>query len=108
MSFLLINSDLCNEENKIPSSVSDCINSLSEEEKKNSFKVYCCYSKSDLNVQAFCESLTQDQYDFIQDYIKYRKLFLGEVNLSIDCHSLNIKLGLFNIILLFFIFYIII
>ena len=106
LSFLLINSDPCNEENDFPSTPSDCFGKLSEEKKENDYKAYCCYYRSSLYSGPICESLTQEQYDYISDYIKIKALVWGEVNITIDCNSSNIKLGLFNI-LLFFIYIII-
>ena len=103
--FLLIKSDPCDEENEQPYAVSDCFNRLSEEKKESEYKVYCCYSKSDISVPS-CEALTKEQYDNIGDYIKFKKLIWGEVNYSIDCNSINLTVGLFNI-LLFFIYFMI-
>ena len=94
-----INSDQCDEFTGIPSQVSDCKDKLSQVQIDSNLKAYCCYSKNDVRPNAQCVSLTKEQYDNIKDYIRFNKILWGEVNLSIDCKSLYLYLGISNLLL---------
>mgnify|MGYP006873238363 CR=1 FL=1 len=94
-------SDQCDKFTNIPSQVSDCQDKLSQSQIDDDKKAYCCYSKDDTHINPQCISLTQEQYDKIKEYIKYNRILWGEVNLSVDCNSSFISLGLIFSILFF-------
>ena len=94
-----ISSDQCDKFTSTPSQTSDCQDKLSQSQIDDDKKAYCCYSKDDVHVNPQCISLTQEQYDNIKDYIKFNRILWGESNLSVDCNSSFISLGLLYLIL---------
>ena len=98
--FSLSISDQCDDFTTIPTKVNDCIGKLSESQIKDELKAHCCYSKSDNEVNPKCISLTEIQYHYVKEYIKFNEILWGDVNLNIDCNSSYLKIGILYILLI--------
>ena len=98
--FVAIYSEQCDKFTATPSTESDCYNQLSDSQKSELKKTHCCHFQADNQVDPKCISLTQTQYDNIEDYIKYNEILWGYVNIKINCKSFHLGVAMFNIILL--------
>ena len=103
--FLTIFSEQCDKFTGIPTQVNDCLNQLSDEQKNTLKKTHCCLFQSDDQVNPRCISLTEKQYENINDYIEYNEILWGHINIKIDCSSFNINLRIIYAILFIFILF---
>ena len=87
----------------LPSKKKDCYEGLSEEDKKD--YSYCCFFKGKKEkigpYGEYCHSLTKEEYDNIEEYIKHGESLGAQVD-KLDCKSnyLNISLLILVILLL--------
>ena len=106
ISFISIFSDQCYKFTGVPSTENDCFNQLSDEQKNTLKKTHCCFFESDDQVDPKCVSLTQTQYDNIDDYIKYNEILWGYVNTRINCNSYYVNIYIYYFMLLILLIYI--
>ena len=103
--FLTIFSEQCDKFTGIPTQVNDCLNQLSDEQKNTLKKTHCCLFQSDDQVNPRCISLTEKQYENINDYIEDNEILWGHIHIKIDCSSFNINLRIIYAILFIFILF---
>ena len=99
LSLIAIFSEQCYKFTGVPSKESDCLNQLSDEQKNTLKKTHCCFFQSDNQVDPKCVSLTQTQYDNIDDYIEYNEILWGYVNTKINCNSYYIDISIYYLVL---------
>ena len=99
LSLITIFSEQCNKFTRVPSKENDCFNQLSDEQKNTLKKTHCCFFQSDDQVDPKCVSLTQTQYDNIDDYIEYNEVLWGYVNTKINCNSDHIYISIYYLVL---------
>ena len=92
-------SDQCDKFTGSPTKADDCFNQLSDQQRKDLKKTHCCFFQSDDQINSKCISLTDIQYDNIDDYIEYNEILWGYVNVRINCKSFYYKFGIFYVIL---------
>ena len=102
--FVNIFSEQCDKYTGTPTKENDCFNQLSDSQKDDLKKTHCCHFQAENLVDPKCISLTQTQYDNIEDYIKYNEILWGYVNLKINCNSFYLGVAIFEIILLFILY----
>ena len=95
--FISIVSEQCDNFNGIPTQEADCYHQLSEQQKNDLKKTHCCYFISDDQVDPKCISLTQVQFENIDDYIEYNEILWGYINVRINCNSYHFKITIFYI-----------
>ena len=98
-------SEQCDKYTGTPTRVDDCLNQLSDEQKKDLKKTHCCFFQSDNQLDPKCISLTETQYDNIDDFIEYNEILWGYVNVKINCNSFYYKCGIFYVVLFLFIIF---
>ena len=84
--------EYCGHEENAPQKAEDCNNRKISPNSKDG--KYCCFVK--LNYGKGCEVFAQDEYDRVEDMVKY-----AEEDISIECGSNYIMISLLSLILLF-------
>ena len=77
----------------------DCKNDNLSTDEKEAGEEYCCFVENGNSKR--CNGYTKYQYEHIGDLIKLSRLQGADDKLSIDCNSLNLKISISILSLLF-------